>query len=108
MKVLPKFSVGEVVILHSVSRPELNCEDTILEVIEPNNTSIDRIYGGVVRHKFARGYGYKLENTKISGVTEEGLSCEKVWAESALRKKQEPGEMSFMQLMSSLKIEEKV
>lgn len=108
MERLPKFAVGEVVILQSTSSPEYNGEDTVVEIIKPGCITQDRIYGGSVKYTFTEGFAYKLEMAIITDIGDNGRPCEVGWDESALRKKQEPGEISFMQLMNSLKIEEKV
>lgn len=110
MKALPKYAIGEVVILQSKERPEFNGEDTVIEIVYEDSISTDRLSGLPVRHKkFQYGkISYKLEKALVTITSNNGGDVEGVWAESALRKKQEPGEMSFMQLMSSLKIGEKV
>lgn len=108
MKALPRFSVGEVVILQSPNRPEFNGEDTVLEVLYSGDASMDRVVGCLLKYDFASPIAYKLQNSIPQQNDYEGNKCEGIWRESSLRKKQEPGEMSFMQLMSSLKIEENV
>lgn len=81
----PKFSVGEVVILQSQHNPEANGEYTVL--------SFER---GIGRPSGVECYVYMLDGV---------LSWSKLgsWAESALRKKHQPGEHSFTDLMASLK-----
>lgn len=79
----PKFAVGEVVILQSEQKPEFNGECEVIKVLS---------YGEV--HGFqkvnAAAFGYVLT------VNDE------LWSELALRKKHQPGELSFDKLMSSL------
>jgi hypothetical protein len=85
----PLFSVGEVVILQSVSRPELNGECTVLERVAPGQMAKCGLINNL------HGYGYKTTIKNISDSIH--------WAESALRKKHQPGEQSFTQLMQTLK-----
>lgn len=78
----PKFSVGEIVILQSKHYPALNGEYTVTQVIHEPNFDWD---GNLV------DYGYNLAGSTIS------------WAEHALRKRHQKGDMSFKELMSDLK-----
>lgn len=76
----PKFAVGEEVLLRSKDFPECNGEYTITE-LKPH--SLD-------------GYIYKLDvHHHVEGKSD-------YWCESALRKKHQPGEISFDDLMASL------
>lgn len=105
---VPKFSVGEVVILQSKSRPELNGEDVVKQLVLPGDKFLCRLSNEKVRYK---GYtlGYILESTILEGKNTTGeFVVEIVWSESALRKKHQPGEMSFNELMNSLKYPVKV
>lgn len=79
----PKFEVGEVVLLRSVSLPQENGEYVVEGVLKRGEIHGDQ---RVVRGEF----GYILFGNS-------GL-----WAEQALRKKHQPGEMSFDSLMASL------
>ena len=82
----PKFEVGEVVLLRSRSRPELNGECTVLETLYREDGFIGSGSGEVCR------FAYRTTNyTEYGG-----------WIEAALRKKHQPGEMSFDSLMASL------
>lgn len=85
----PKFIVGEAVILHSKNHPECNGEYSVTQVWPPDGErkSPDKI-------TIATTFGYTLSCDDPSS-----LSC---WAESALRKKHQPGELSFSSLMGSL------
>lgn len=86
----PKFSVGEVVLLDSKSYPEFNGEAIVLGIV-PTSAGIDRegerVYVG-------QSCAYRL--------TIDAPVLNKCWHELALRKKHNPGEMTFESLMSSL------
>jgi hypothetical protein len=93
----PKFSVGEVVILQSVNRPDLNGEYSVLIVVNEKMAYECPITG----KKIINGgdcVGYVLDD----GALDETDTCCQ-WKESALRKKHQPGEQSFTDLMASLK-----
>lgn len=79
----PKFSVGEVVILQSKQVPQCNGECTVLEVLDPDFWN--------------ESYGY-VTTTPVP----EKLAGAGAWDESALRKKHQPGGMSFTELMVNL------
>ena len=109
MKRVPLFSVGEVVILQSVARPEINGEDTVIEVYKRGDLFEDRFTN--LHHTLSDPncmFSYRLKDNAGVSTNDCGIICEAPWNESALRKKHQPGEMSFMQLMSTLKIEEKL
>lgn len=76
----PKFSVGEVVILQSKEAPQCNGECTVLEV-----------------ECFGSWTGYVTTTPPPEGRDKAAL-----WCESALRKKHQPGDMSFTELMVNL------
>lgn len=88
----PKYSVGEVVILQSIYFPELNGEYSIKDAqFQEGRTWDGSDY---------KGFVYYLDihpKFKAPGF----------WIESALRKKHQPGELSFQELMSSFNIKEK-
>lgn len=94
MKALPRFSVGELAILQSVNQPDYDGEYTIKEIKYAENIK------EVVTKEEITGYWYNLGFYSNKG--------NNFWFEKSLRKKQEPSEMSFMQLMGSLNTEEKV
>jgi hypothetical protein len=85
--VQPKFSVGEVVILNSESHPHCNGEYTVISLKEGTFRSV------VTEDKFL-GYAYDL------GIKVDGQPV--LAAEPSLRKKHQPGEMNFTNLMASL------
>jgi hypothetical protein len=82
----PKFQVGEEVILQSKARPECNGECIVTEVTTGNIKPEDGAptYRGVA-------YFTSIEHP-------EGYK----WAESALKKKHDPGTKSFSQLISDI------
>lgn len=98
----PKFAVGEVVILQSRQLPQFNGEHTVRQVLTCNDIREDRAYYGKFVRWTSDKVGYILEEIFPLGTTSEGHPCEVTWHECALRKKQQPGEISFDKLMSSL------
>ena len=94
-----KYSEGENVILQSTSHPEYNGEYTVSKVLQKGGVTICRITG--LRHshtgKFSN-YGYLLDSPKLN----KSSGVEAVWAETALRKKHEPSQMSFQSLIQSI------
>jgi hypothetical protein len=93
----PKFSVGEVVILQSETMPECNGEYSVLIVVT-GKMSYECPVTGEIIISVADGIGYVLDG----GHTDDtGTCCQ--WGEWALRKKHQPGEHSFTDLMASLK-----
>lgn len=101
----PLFEIGEKVILVSKDRPDLNGEDVVVEIVYKNTKShcrlsgLDALYSYIIDE-----FGYKLERAVVETTTMEGNSCESIWRQSALRKKHQPSEMNFNELMSSLNI----
>ena len=85
----PLFSVGEVVILQSVSWPECNGDATVLEHVPSGKMSSS---GKLNTHGVD---GYRLDVIASNG--------NPWWNQSALRKKHQPGEQSFTELMQTLK-----
>lgn len=85
----PKFEVGEVVLLRSKKCPQLNGEYTV-ESLEHWNSVRNSMTGEL----YGAGFLYQLAGVKAPGA--DG------WLESSLRKKHQPGEMSFDSLMASL------
>lgn len=79
----PKFEVGEVVILQSVGHPERNGEYSVLSLEQGRfRTPTNELY---------EGFSYMLDDGGDVG-----------WVETSLRKKHQPGELSFTDLMASL------
>ena len=99
-----KFEVGEVVILQSEDRPELNGEYTIRHVI---------YYGDAFYDRLAKKKLKRMPSNYVDGVaaynfeeiikSPSGEGVEACWMESALRKKHIGGDMSYDQLVNSLK-----
>lgn len=79
----PKFEVGEVVLLQSVMLPECNGEYTVLA----RECGRYRVPSG----ELYEGFKYLLDDDNKDG-----------WVERSLRKKHQPGELSFEELMHSL------
>ena len=74
----PKFTVGEIVLIQSVVRPDYDGESTVVSVIDN-------------RHE-AGGWCYEMSTVPSP------ILC----LEVSLRKKHTPGEMTFDNLMASL------
>lgn len=86
----PLFSVGEEVLLQSKAYPEYNGEAVVI-FYSPSAGGIDR---EGVRH-IQGGFAYKLSiDSPVPN---------KMWHETALKKKPKPSELSFQELVSSLK-----
>lgn len=99
----PYFHVGEEVILQSVSRPDLNGEYTVRQVLDDRETYICRATGENIR-PYPEGFHYTLE--EVVPLTHDGF--ENCWRESALRRKHKPSDDSFEQMMNKLKEKEHV
>lgn len=94
----PKFEVGEVVILQSITHPHYNGEYTVEAVIPTKGTYKCRLTNDKFTHSH-KGYAYLLDSPlKVKAE----LPFESAVDEPALRKKHQPGEMSFTNLMSQL------
>lgn len=109
----PKYNVGEVVLLRSKIRPDLNGEYKVIQVVEMGEEYPCRHRGGDYRVKRAdvngRGPAYRLSDVfPISRANAGAVEVEGCWAESALRKKHIPGELSFTELMQSVTNKENV
>lgn len=96
----PKYAVGEVVILQSVSSPEFNGEYTVIDVLQPDSLYRCRLTGDPCESS-SHGLGYRLDGVVPTAVALDGGLIEGVWAESALRKRHQPG-MEFGSLIESL------
>lgn len=100
----PKFAVGEVVLLRSTSRPHLNGEYTISQIRFGGKSCKDKFYpGGIVKVPNDFGLGYVLEEIAENAFTTHGNPCECSWVESALRKKHDPSQYNFYELMDNIK-----
>ena len=85
----PKFHVGEVVILQSNKSPHLNGEYTVLAIVYTGGT-----YQGY-RCNFDQPFAYDV------GINAPGEKPH-LAAENVLRKRHQPGSMSYNQLIKSL------
>jgi len=93
----PKFSVGEVVILQSKDHAQINGEYSVLIVVNGKMAYECPITGETIINA-CDGIGYVLD---IDYKDDDGTCCQ--WAEAVIRKKHQPGEQSFTDLMASLK-----
>ena len=91
----PKYEVGEVVLLRSVSLPERNGEYSVLSIHPVGLTVIE-----------GKPYRISEMSYRLEGADDTNPdllhSGPTVFSESALRKKHTPGEMTFDNLMASL------
>lgn len=89
----PKFSVGEVCLLQSVDHPELNGDVTVLKIV--NNGEEYTSPDGQLHRLGAEGFAYVLDRDAANG--------NPFWNESALRKKHDPSDYGFYELMENIK-----
>lgn len=91
----PKFELGEVVILVSVSLPERNGEYSVIGVYQPGRQDIE-----------GKPYNISCVGYRLDGADETTPDLvhggPTIFSESALRKKHTPGELSFDELMNTL------
>ena len=101
------FEAGECVILQSLTHPELNGEYHVLDVVEYGDIYECRITGELINHKpFNEDpFCYRLEEVVVEAFSTRygGVLVENTWSQTALRKKQQKGDISFKELMSDLK-----
>lgn len=102
----PKYSIGEVVILQSVTYPEFNGEHTVRCVLSPETEYHCRVSNKDLRN-INRRTSYILEDICQRYDEDYKVVREINWSESALRKKHQRGDYSFSELISTLKIGEK-
>lgn len=91
-----KFSVGEVVILQCNDYPHLNGEYTVTHCIRAHEIYHDPEFGQPLR---AEILGYFLDGARLILPDGNGHNATALWFERALRKKQQPGELSFRELV---------
>lgn len=96
----PKFEVGEEVILVTKTFPEHNGERVVEAVLTRGENYTGRLTGFNVLLELdnLHTFVYLLSGKEVD--PRDGLEI--VWAESSLRKKHKPAEMSFSALMQSL------
>jgi hypothetical protein len=98
----PKFAIGEVVIVQCVSFPKYNGEHTVREILQEGSIYFDRIYNKPLRtvpldgfrHR-ASPFGYIMED-----ILRDTDGYEVIYDESVLRKKHQPGELSWEELLN--------
>jgi hypothetical protein len=98
----PKFAVGEQVIVTCPEIPIYNGDHTVREILQPQDTYFDRCAGMRLRTNPPPmphiKFGYIME-----AVLPDDDGFEVIYDESCLRKKHEPGEISFKELMEEHK-----
>jgi hypothetical protein len=97
------YEVGEVVLLRSKGKPHLNGEYTVRSVVKYGEQYTCRLTGYTLRNVPATGdpFCYILEEI-ITDVNLDGMIYENSWKQSALRKRQQPSNLSFNQLINVL------
>ena len=99
----PFFCEGEIVILQSKDAPEYNGEYEVHSVIGYKDEFTCRLTNEWTLENDEPGtFCYVFTTPLVDKVFGEGSEC--LWCESALRKKHQPSEMNFNELMSSLNI----
>ena len=93
------FSIGEKVILQSLTLPEHNGYYIIEAIIEANEDFVCRLTGQIIYTN--EGHAYILDTPLVDFIECDGV--EALWLEEALKKFQEPGEMDYKELMQTLK-----
>lgn len=96
--IIPKFHVGEPVLLQSVSSPECNGEYIVEKILRSGDKYKCRLTENIVNVGRVYSYGYLLNTPH----PDDKDCCEIFWAEKALRKKYPPSEFTFGELMDSL------
>lgn len=96
------YEVGECVILQSEDYPQYNGEYTVFEIILRGSAARCRISG--VDQQAISSFVYALDQPLRSDKT----GREVFFLQSALRKKHEPSQQSFKDLMTTLKSPQKV
>jgi len=91
----PLYKVGEIVILCSKRRPELNGEYTIRCVHHDGDRYIDRVSKSITIVKLTHHH----HAYRFSDVMPNGKGLEMLFCEENLRKRHTPGTVSFKRLM---------
>lgn len=97
----PLFAVGEVVIVSCHNFPHYDGEHTVREVMQRGDVYFDRLANQVFRTMpppTASLYGYQMD-----AVLEDDDGFEVIYDQSCLRKKHQPGELSFEELVNEHK-----
>lgn len=95
----PKFKLGEPVILQSKDYPHYNGEYVIHAIVVGSELYFDRVLGKLVIDIFPPG---EVAYTLCQAFPDPCNPIEIYWDESALRKKQDPSEFSFEELIKEL------
>ena len=93
------YEIGEKVALQSETLPEHNGEYYIEAIIEANEDFECRLTGQIIYTN--EGHAYILDTPLVDLIECDGV--EALWLESSLRKIHEAGDMSYEELMNSLK-----
>ncbi|RMN76491.1 hypothetical protein ALQ53_103289 [Pseudomonas cannabina] len=94
-----KFSVGEPVILQCLDYPHLNGEYTVTHCIHAHEVYPDPEFGQALRPEIL---GYFLDGARLILQDGDGNPATALWFEGALRKKYQPGELSFKELLQGI------
>ncbi|WP_122544350.1 hypothetical protein [Pseudomonas viridiflava] len=94
-----KFSVGEPVILQCLDYPHLNGEYTVTHCIHAHEVYPDPEFGQALR---AEILGYFLDGARLILQDADGKPATALWFEGALRKKYQPGDLSFNELLKGI------
>lgn len=94
-----KFSVGEVVILQCLDYPHLNGEYSVTHCIHAHEAYQDPEFGQFLRPEIL---GYFLDGARLILQDGDGNAATALWYEWALRKKHQPGELSFKELLQGI------
>ena len=93
------FSIGEKVILQSLTLPEHNGCYIIEAIIEANEDFVCRLTGQTIYTN--EGHAYILDTPLVDFIECDGV--EALWLEESLKKFHEPGEMGYKELIQTLK-----
>jgi len=98
----PKFAVGELVIVHCVNFPRHNGEHVVRDILEKGSIYFDRLANKNLRtvphdgYRFrASPFGYIMED-----ILPDTDGFEVIYDESCLKKKHQPGELSWEELLN--------
>lgn len=106
----PKFKVGEEVVLVAVGRELSNLNgDYVVEAVVRNGTVYTCQLTGSNHVLYTDvEWCYRLQGLTPEYPCQDGSVREGLWKETRLRKKHQKGDMSFENLMETLKFPEKV
>lgn len=105
----PKFKVGEEVILVAVGKEACLNGEYVVEAVVRNGTSyLCQLTGSKLVPYSDVDWCYRLQGLIPEQPRQDGSVREGLWKETRLRKKHQKGDMSFKNLMETLKFPEKV